>query len=54
MHSWLVKDKGYCVNFKRIERLYYKVMGLRSRSNGKSIPASEISNTKRILIYLEI
>lgn len=30
MHTWLTKDLGYQVNIKRIERLYYKVMGLRS------------------------
>jgi len=29
MHTWLV-TKGYHVNIKRIERLYYNVMGLRS------------------------
>ena len=30
MHVWLTKDKGYSVNLKRIGRLYYDVMGLRS------------------------
>lgn len=35
MHSWLVKDKGYCVNMKRIGRLYYTVMGLRAVAPGK-------------------
>lgn len=35
MHSWLVKDKGYCVNIKRIERLYYRIMGLRAVAPGK-------------------
>jgi putative transposase len=30
MHTWLVKDKLYQVNLKRINRLYYEVMGLRS------------------------
>lgn len=30
MHIWLTKDKGYKVSLKRINRLYYKVMGLRS------------------------
>lgn len=30
MHTWLTKDLGYEVNQKRVERLYYKVMGLRS------------------------
>ncbi len=35
MHVWLTKDKGYRVNKKRIERLYYDVMGLRSVLPGK-------------------
>lgn len=30
MHTWLTKDKGYDVNQKRIDRLYYDVMGLRA------------------------
>lgn len=30
MHVWLTKDKGYKVSLNRIERLYYKVMGLRA------------------------
>ncbi len=30
MHLWLLKDKGFEVNRKRINRLYYDVMGLRS------------------------
>lgn len=30
MYVWLTKDKGYQVSLNRIERLYYKVMGLRS------------------------
>lgn len=30
MHTWLVKDKHYTVNLKRINRLYYEVMNLRS------------------------
>lgn len=30
MHTWLTKDKGIDVNRKRIERLYYDVMGLRA------------------------
>jgi putative transposase len=34
MWKWL-KKKGYAVNLKRIERLYYKVMGLRSVMPGK-------------------
>jgi putative transposase len=34
MWKWL-KRKGYRVNLKRVERLYYKVMGLRSIMPGK-------------------
>lgn len=30
MHLWLTKDKGFDINRKRIDRLYYRVMGLRS------------------------
>jgi len=30
MYVWLSKDKGYKVSLNRIERLYYRVMGLRS------------------------
>ncbi|BDS11456.1 IS3 family transposase [Aureispira anguillae] len=30
MHLWLTADKGFKVNRKRINRLYYSVMGLRS------------------------
>jgi putative transposase len=30
MHKWLTKDLGYSVSLNRIERLYYKEMGLRS------------------------
>lgn len=30
MHKWLTMDKGYKISLNRIERLYYKVMGLRS------------------------
>jgi len=35
MHTWLTMDKGYKVNLKRIERLYYNVMGLRAVMPGK-------------------
>jgi len=28
MHVWLTKDEGYSVNYKRVARLYYEVMGL--------------------------
>jgi putative transposase len=30
MHTWLTLDKGYEVSRNRIDRLYYKVMGLRA------------------------
>ena len=35
MYTWLTMDKGYRVNRKRIERLYYDVMGLRAVMPGK-------------------
>lgn len=35
MHTWLTMDKGYKVNHKRIERLYYNVMGLQAIMPGK-------------------
>jgi len=35
MHTWLTMDKGYKVNHKRVERLYYDVMGLRAIMPGK-------------------
>ena len=35
MYIWLTKDRGYKVSRNRIERLYYKVMGLRAIMPGK-------------------
>jgi len=35
MHVWLTKDKGYGVSKKRIERLYYRIMGLRAVMPGR-------------------
>lgn len=35
MHVWLTRDKGYRVSRNRIERLYYKVMGLRAVLPGR-------------------
>lgn len=35
MHIWLTKDRGYNVSKNRIERLYYKVMGLRAIMPGR-------------------
>lgn len=35
MHTWLTKDEGMAVSKNRIERLYYRVMGLRAVMPGK-------------------
>ena len=35
MHTWLTRDKGYKVSLNRIERLYYRVMGLQAIMPGK-------------------
>ena len=35
MHTWLTKDKNYKINHKRVDRLYYKVMGLRATQPGR-------------------
>jgi len=35
MHVWLTKDKGYQVSRNRIERLYYRIMGLRAVMPGR-------------------
>ncbi|MCV9385290.1 IS3 family transposase [Reichenbachiella ulvae] len=35
MHTWLTKDKGLQVSKNRVERLYYRVMGLRATQPGK-------------------
>ncbi len=35
MHTWLTMDKGYRVSRNRIERLYYRVMGLQAVMPGK-------------------
>lgn len=35
MHTWLTKDKGMSVSKNRVERLYYRVMGLRAVMPGK-------------------
>lgn len=34
MHTWLTKDKGLKVSRNRVDRLYYKVMGLRAIAPG--------------------
>jgi putative transposase len=35
MHTWLTLDKGFDINHKRVERLYYDVMGLRAIMPGR-------------------
>lgn len=35
MHIWLTKDKGFKVSKNRVERLYYRVMGLQAIMPGK-------------------
>lgn len=35
MHTWLTLDKGFDINHKRVERLYYNVMGLRAIMPGR-------------------
>ncbi len=35
MHTWLTLDKGYEISKNRIERLYYRVMGLQAIMPGK-------------------
>lgn len=35
MYTWLTRDKGYKVSKNRVERLYYRVMGLRATQPGK-------------------
>ena len=34
MYTWLTKDKGFKVSHNRVDRLYYKVMGLRAIAPG--------------------
>ena len=35
MHTWLTLDKGFDINHKRVERLYYDVMGLTAIMPGR-------------------
>ncbi|WP_407692830.1 IS3 family transposase [Reichenbachiella agarivorans] len=35
MHTWLTKDQGMQVSKNRVERLYYRVMGLQAVMPGK-------------------
>lgn len=50
MHVWLTKDKEYNVSLNRIERLYYKVMGLRSLLPGPH--TSKRNKAHKIYPYL--
>lgn len=50
MHTWLTMDKGYKVNHKRIERLYYDVMGLRAVMPGRH--TSKRNKAHKIYPYL--
>lgn len=50
MHTWLTMDKGYKVNQKRIDRLYYRVMGLRAIMPGKH--TSRRNKAHKIYPYL--
>ncbi|TKD54392.1 IS3 family transposase [Flavobacterium sp. ASW18X] len=50
MHTWLTMDKGYKVNQKRIDRLYYKVMGLRAIMPGKH--TSKRNKAHKVYPYL--
>lgn len=50
MHTWLTMDKGYKVNQKRIDRLYYKVMGLNAIMPGKH--TSRRNRAHKIYPYL--
>ena len=50
MHTWLTRDMGYKVNKKRVERLYYRVMGLRAIMPGKH--TSRRNKAHKIYPYL--
>jgi len=50
MHKWLKYDKGYDVNHKRIDRLYYEVMGLTSIQPGKH--TSSKNKAHKVFPYL--
>jgi putative transposase len=50
MYTWLTMDKGYRVNHKRIERLYYDVMGLRAVMPGRH--TSRRNKAHKIYPYL--
>jgi putative transposase len=51
MYTWLRKDKGFTtINHKRVERLYYKVMGLRALQPGKH--TSKRNKEHKVFPYL--
>lgn len=50
MHTWLTRDKGYRVNQKRIDRLYYRIMGLRAVMPGRH--TSKRNKAHKIYPYL--
>jgi putative transposase len=50
MHTWLTRDKGYKVNQKRIDRLYYRIMGLRAVMPGRH--TSKRNKAHKIYPYL--
>jgi len=50
MYRWLTKDKGYQINHKRVERLYYNVMGLNALQPGKH--TSKRNKAHKIYPYL--
>lgn len=50
MHVWLTKDMGYKVSKNRIERLYYRVMGLNAVLPGKH--TSKRNKDHKIYPYL--
>lgn len=52
MHLWLTADKGFKVNRKRINRLYYAVMGLRSILPGPQTSKPGIGADHQVFPYL--
>ena len=50
MHTWLTMDKGYKVSRNRIERLYYRVMGLRAIMPGRH--TTKRNKSHKIYSYL--
>ena len=50
MHKWLTRDKDYKVSKNRIERLYYRVMGLRSVM--PAVHTSRRSKDQKVYPYL--